>query len=198
MNRRAHEPHLHRSRSPRPLDLQCHGSARLPAQRFGCLFARPSLGGLAHDLDDAVSRLQSRALSGSAGQRCDDDQPAISKIRLEPQAGVVAAGGLVEPGETLRRKERRVRIPQLVQHPVHRFAVERRIADRVDEVVLHVAQNVVEQLSALELGKCSGARASLQQPSAGDERSEQRAGDDYRASARRCAGKSEFHTLFNS
>src|SRR6476646_8318067 len=188
MDGAAHQLHFYWSRDPRPLDLERDRRSGLSAQRLGCLFARPSLCRLPHYLCYPVARLETRPLRGTTRKRCDHDQPAITQVGLEAKPRVVTRCRFVEPSEPIRRKKGRIRIPQLVEHSVHRLLVQRRVADGVDVLVLHAPEHVVEELSALVRSESPGARAVLQEPATGNEGAEESAGDDCSPRTRGCAG----------
>ena len=64
--------------------------------------------------------------------------------------------------------------------------------------LLNAAEDALEQLSAFECSERSRPRSALKQPSARDERAEQRADDNHGASACWGARKSEFHIAVKS
>jgi len=160
-----------------PAHLQLGRRARLAAQLFHRLVVLPALGRAAVERDDLVARLNTGPLGRRLRQGRDHGDPAVAHIDLDAQAAVVPGGLLGEEPEVVRLQEHGVRVVQLVQQAVDRHLVEPSLVERVDVVVGHVRQHVLEQACLLIDGS-RGSRLPLQQPAAGRERDHGDAGDD--------------------
>ena len=90
--------------------------------------------------------------------------------------------------EAGRRKVEGTGVVQLEQHSVHRLAVQRRVAERVDEIRGSVLEYLIEEMRGLEARQqqvTGGASTAIQQPRTGYERDEKQPRNDGKSGSPR-------------
>ena len=109
---------------------------------------------IAVHLDQLIPGADAGPLAGRAGHRRHDGDPAVPGVDLEPDAAVVTGGALLQPLVVLAGEQRGVGIVQLLEHAVDRPVVELALGKRVDVVVPHVLEHLLEQARLLIDVRC--------------------------------------------
>ena len=137
------------------------------AQRLHRPLHRPVGRGDAVHLDELIPGADAGPLAGRAGHGRDDGDPAVPGVDLEADAAVVTGGPFLQPLIILPGEQRGVGIVQLLEDPVDRPVVELALGKRVDLVVPHVLEHLLEQAGLL-IDVVADSKATLQEPAAGE------------------------------